>query len=202
MTLISAVVLVVLFACGAQLFYWSPYVTGQGDNVVQPVQFTHEHHVAGLGIDCRFCHFSAENSSFAGVPPTKVCMGCHSQVWVDAPILEPVRQSWANETPVVWRRVHNLADFVYFNHAIHVNKGIGCAECHGRIDQMPLMNQASPLTMQWCLQCHTQPEKFIRPREEVYNMNYEKPANQEELGRKLMEEYHVVSKMSCTACHR
>lgn len=202
MILIAAVVLIALFASGASVYLWSPYVTGQNDNVIQPVQFTHEHHVAGLGIDCRFCHFSVENSAFAGIPPTKVCMSCHTQLWNDAAILEPIRESWRTGVPIKWKRVHNLADFVYFNHAIHVNKGIGCAECHGRVDQMPLMHQAAPLTMQWCLQCHANPEQYVRPREEVFNSAYQKPTNQEELGKQLMEDYHIQSKMSCTACHR
>lgn len=202
MTIISAVALVVLFASGATLYFWSPYVTGQGENIAQPVQFTHEHHVAGLGIDCRYCHWSVETSSFAGIPPTKVCMGCHTQLWSEEEILEPIRTSWSSGVPIKWRRVHNLADFAYFNHAIHIAKGIGCAECHGRVDQMPLMYQASTLHMRWCLECHSQPEKFVRPREEVFNSAYEHPPNQEELGRKLVEEYHIQSKMSCNNCHR
>ncbi len=210
MALISAVALLALVACGASLYFRSGYATGQGNNVAQPVQFTHEHHVAGLGIDCRFCHFSVENSAFAGIPPTSVCMGCHSQIWSDAPILEPVRQSYRDGTPLVWRRVHNLQDFAYFNHAIHIAKGVGCAECHGRVDEMPSMMQAAPLTMQWCLQCHTSPEKFVRPREEVFNSAWPEKDKHPEYdsdvrlanGRKLLEEYHIQSKMSCTACHR
>src|SRR6202011_5989792 len=132
----------------------SPYVTYAGVARPQPAPFSHQHHVAGLGIDCRYCHTSVETSSFAGIPPTQTCMNCHAQVWTTADMLEPVRASFATGKPLVWSRVHRLPDFVHFNHSIHVNKGIGCASCHGRIDRMALTYQASPLTMEWCLDCH------------------------------------------------
>src|SRR3954452_3653344 len=140
----------------------SPYITNQGVVKDQPVPFSHEHHVSGLGIDCRYCHTSVEVSGFAGIPSTKICMTCHSQIWTNAPVLEPVRQSWSSSAPIHWTRVHNLPDYVYFNHSVHVAKGIGCASCHGQVDQMPLMYQAASLQMEWCLGCHREPEKFIR----------------------------------------
>ncbi|HUP44065.1 MAG TPA: cytochrome c3 family protein [Thermoanaerobaculia bacterium] len=187
-----------LWAIGAVVR--SPYFTRQGIQLDQPVQFSHQHHVGGLGIDCRYCHQSVEASSFAGIPPTSTCMNCHAQIWTNAEILEPIRASFANGTPIVWNRVHQLPDFVHFNHSIHVAKGIGCASCHGRVDKMNLMYQASPLTMSWCLDCHREPEKFIRPREEVFNMEYV-PVNQEELGPRLVEEYAVKKLTSCSTCH-
>jgi hypothetical protein len=182
----------------------SDYVTGAGIAREQPVPFSHEHHVSGLGIDCRYCHTSVEQSSFAGIPPTKTCMTCHSQIWTNAPLLEPVRQSWNTDRPIVWNRVNNLPGFVYFNHSIHVAKGVGCNTCHGPVDKMPLMYQHASLQMEWCLGCHREPEKFIRPKSEVFNMNYRAPANQEKLGRELVEQYHVRKEQltDCYVCHR
>lgn len=183
----------------------SDYATQAHVVRVQPVQFSHEHHVSGLGIDCRYCHTSVEESSFAGIPPTKTCMNCHSQIWADSPYLEPVRESWRTGTPIRWTRVHNLADFVYFNHSIHVRKGIGCQTCHGQVDRMPLMSQEHSLQMEWCLECHRQPERFVRPREHVFQMDWQPPADQTTLGRKLVEEYRIRSASeltSCSTCHR
>ena len=182
----------------------SPYVTGAGAARDQPVPFSHEHHVSGLGIDCRYCHTSVEHSSFAGIPATKVCMTCHSQVWTDAPMLKPVRDSWSTNAPLRWTRVHDLPDYVYFNHSIHVAKGVGCTTCHGQVDQMPLTYQAASLQMDWCLSCHREPEKFIRPKDEVFNMKYMPPQNQLELGKKLVADYHVRTEQltNCMVCHR
>src|SRR6266498_3372211 len=173
----------VLWACIQ--FQRSPYVTYAGEARPQPVPFSHQHHVAALGIDCRYCHTSVETSWFAGIPPTQTCMNCHSQIWTNAAMLEPVRASFASGRPLVWSRVHRLPDFVHFNHSIHVAKGIGCATCHGRIDKMALTYQASPLTMQWCLECHRNPERFVRPKDQVFNMAYV-ALNQEDLGPKLV----------------
>ena len=178
----------------------SPYVTNQGIAQVQPVPFSHQHHVAGLGIDCRYCHTSVETSNFAGIPPTSTCMNCHSQIWTNAEMLEPVRASFRNNKPLNWVRVHRLPDYVHFNHSIHVAKGVGCATCHGRIDQMNFVYQASPLTMEWCLNCHRNPEKYIRPKEEVFNMAYV-AKNQAELGPRLVKEYRVNKMTSCSVCH-
>jgi hypothetical protein len=171
----------------------------------QPLQFSHERHVAGNGIDCRYCHTSVETSSFAGIPPTKTCMNCHSQIWSTSPYLEPVRQSFRADRSIEWTRVHDLPDFVYFNHSIHVNKGVGCSSCHGQVNQMPLVFQASTLEMQWCLDCHRNPENVLRPRDQVFNMNWKAPANQVETGKKLAAEYKIRSTSdltSCSTCHR
>lgn len=217
--IVVIILLVASLAAAASLYYWGPAVTGQGIQKVQPVQFTHSHHVGGLGIDCRYCHFGVEKSSYSQVPPTKVCMNCHSQMYTDALILEPVRESWRTETPVNWIKVHNLSDFVYFNHSAHVNKGIGCAECHGRVDQMPLMYQASTLHMRWCLECHMDPVSHVRPKNEITNMAYKHPSDPSEPvvtnGRVMTDEngttmtqadlahkYNLQSKVSCSTCHR
>jgi hypothetical protein len=180
----------------------SSYVTEVGVAREQPVPFSHKHHVAGLGLDCRYCHTAVENSSFAGIPPTKTCMNCHAQVWSDSPMLEPVRASFRNDASIEWTRVNDLADFVYFNHSIHVAKGMGCQTCHGQVDQMPLAWREKTLHMEWCLECHRQPEKFVRPRSEVFNMNYKAPADQLRLGEQLVKDYKIRKLESCSVCHR
>ena len=170
----------------------------------QPVPFSHKHHVTGMGLDCRYCHSTVETTAFAGIPPTETCMTCHSQIWTEAPILEPVRASLRTNTSLQWTKVHDLPDFVYFNHSIHVDKGIGCQTCHGQVDQMPLMWKANSLNMEWCLECHRNPALFIRPRDQVFNMQYTPPADQEALGRQLVAEYHVQTSQltNCAICHR
>jgi hypothetical protein len=179
----------------------SSLATRQGIVLQQPVPFSHDHHVAGLGISCLYCHTTVEESSFAGIPPSATCMNCHKLIWNESPMLEPVRESYRTGRPIEWTRVHDLPDFVYFDHSIHVAKGIGCASCHGRVDQMPLMYQAESLQMEWCLECHRAPEKFIRPRAEIYNMEWV-TADQETAGARLIAEYNVQSKLSCSVCHR
>jgi hypothetical protein len=180
----------------------SPYVTQADTAREQPVQFSHAHHVAGIGIDCRYCHTAAETSNVAGIPPTKTCMNCHSQIWSNSPALEPVRSSFRTGTSLEWTRVHDLPDFVYFDHSAHVNKGVGCTTCHGRVDRMPLMWQENSLYMEWCLECHRQPEKYLRPKEEVFNPAYEPPSDQLALGRQLAAQYSVHPRTSCSTCHR
>ncbi|MBT9332168.1 cytochrome c3 family protein [Paracidobacterium acidisoli] len=155
----------------------SPWVTRQGQRAEQPVEFSHKHHVEGLGIQCQYCHTSVEKSSYAGIPPTRTCMNCHAQIWTDAQMLEPVRHSWATNQSIVWTRVHDLPDFVFFNHEIHVNKGIGCASCHGRVDEMPILYQQNTLQMEWCLNCHRNPAKNLRPTSEIYNMAWTGPTD-------------------------
>ena len=187
------------------MLHLSGYNTNQGMYVEQPVQFSHAHHVGGEGIDCRYCHTSVEESAFANIPPTKTCMNCHSQIWTTAPILEPVRASFRDNKPLHWTRVHDLPDFVYFNHSIHVRKGVGCATCHGRVDKMPLMYQEASLQMNWCVNCHRNPAQYVRPREEVYNMAWERPATDPDLGKRLVQEYKIASVeqlTSCSTCHR
>lgn len=154
----------------------SPWVTRQGQRPEQPVPFSHKHHVTGLGLQCQYCHTSVEKSSYAGIPPTKTCMNCHAQIWTNAALLQPVRDSWASGESLPWIKVHDLPDYVYFSHEIHVNKGLGCASCHGRVDQMPLMYAQNTLQMEWCLNCHRNPAKNLRPTSQIYNMAWEDPA--------------------------
>jgi Cytochrome c7 and related cytochrome c len=184
--------------------FGSPYVTGVNVVINQPVPFSHEHHVRELGIDCRYCHTSVETSSFAGLPATETCMSCHSQIWTDSPMLEPVRASMRENVPIRWNRVHDLPDYAYFNHSIHVNKGVGCSSCHGRVDLMPLMWKAEPLTMEWCLGCHRAPERHLRPQAQIFNMAWMPPKDQIARGRELVEKNQIpVQRLSdCYTCHR
>lgn len=201
-SIFGAVFVVAGLVAAGGLFVRSPYVTGVGVPVPQPVQFSHKHHVGDDGIDCRYCHTTVESSAFAGMPPTQTCMNCHSQLFTNTAALQPVVQSYQTNTPIQWNRVYQLPDFVYFNHSIHVNKGIGCETCHGRVDQMPLMQKASSLQMEWCLDCHRDPAKYIRPREEVFSMTWQPPPNQVEAAQALVHEYNVQSLTNCSTCHR
>jgi ferredoxin len=183
----------------------SPYTTEVDVARAQPVPFSHKHH-ANMGIDCRYCHTSVEDAAFAGIPPTKTCMNCHSQIFADAPMLEPVRESWRTGESLQWNRVHDLPQFAYFNHSIHVAKGIGCSTCHGRVDEMPLVRKQNTLYMGWCLDCHRAPENFVRPKDKVFDMAWEPPANQREVGLELVKEYKIdtdhYKMLDCYLCHR
>jgi hypothetical protein len=215
---------------GLAAFYRSSYATGVGETPAQPVAFSHAHHVGQLGIDCRYCHTTVENSSFANVPPTKTCMNCHQQIWQGADLLEPVRHSYKENMPIVWNRVYNLPHYAYFNHSIHINKGVGCVSCHGRLDQMNLTTQNSTILMEWCINCHRSPEKALRPKTEVFSMIWtpakggkwtesdffhdgkladgstnplvgqERATSQKELGTLLKEEYRVRDPVTLTNC--
>ena len=180
----------------------SPYVTYEKVARPQPVPFSHQHHVAGAGIDCRYCHTSVETSDFAGIPPTRTCMNCHTQIWAGAPMLEPVRESYRTGKSLVWTRVNDLPDFVYFDHSIHIHKGVGCTTCHGQVDRMPLMWQEQSLQMEWCLDCHRHPEQYVRPKAAVFSVTYQPPADQPEVGRRLVAEYHIQKLTNCSTCHR
>ena len=187
------------------VLYRSSYITDADHAYVQPVPFSHAHHAGQLGIDCRYCHTAVEDSSFAGIPPTKTCMNCHSQIWVGSPVLEPVRESYRTDRSIHWHRVYNLPGFVYFAHSVHVQKGIGCTSCHGRIHAMPFTHQVPSLLMEWCLDCHRHPEREVRPRAEVFNMRYQRPADRPDLGAELVKEYGIRDPgqlTSCSVCHR
>jgi len=215
----AVVALAVIAGWVVMLLMRASWLTKQDEFIEQPVQFSHLHHAGGEGIDCRYCHTSVENSSYAGIPPTRTCMNCHSQIWTNAPILEPIRASFRSDTRLNWIKVNDLPDFVYFNHQIHVNKGVGCSTCHGRVDQMPIVYQAQSLQMEWCLNCHRAPEKQIRPKEEVFNMAWVPPTkdrpytlktgetvtSQDELGALLKKQYGITSPWhmtTCSVCHR
>jgi len=204
-SLVGGALAVGLVAWVGLLLMRSDFVTGANANVTQPVQFSHAHHVGGLGIDCRYCHTSVDQARFANIPPTKTCMNCHSQIWSTSPTLEPVRASFRTGESIKWTRVHDLPDFVYFNHSIHVNKGVGCETCHGRVDRMPLTWQQNSLRMEWCLECHRNPEKYVRPREFVTTMGYQPEGDQAEIGPRLVHEYNILDARtltSCNTCHR
>jgi len=204
-SLFSVLFLIALLLWLLAEFQRSSYITEANVEREQPVQFSHKHHVADDGIDCRYCHTSVETSAFAGIPPTKTCMNCHSQIFRDSPYLEPVRESFRTGKPVEWTRVHQLADFVYFDHSIHVNKGVGCATCHGRVDEMPLVRQVASLQMEWCLKCHREPELYLRPHDQVFDMAWQPPSDQLEQGSRLAKLYKIRSVeelTSCSTCHR
>ena len=199
----------VVLVCGAgwaiSTIYWSPYTTYVGVPFDQPVPFSHKHHVGDDGIDCRYCHASVEKSAFAGLPSTQTCMTCHSQIFTDAPVLAPVRQSLATNTPLKWNRVHDLPGFVYFNHSIHIAKGVGCSTCHGRIDQMPLTWRVNTLYMKWCLDCHRQPQKYVRPRDKIYDITWQPAQERPHDGAALVAQYHIDTSgrlTNCSICHR
>ena len=223
-SILAAIILVSGLLWAALELQRSPYVTYAGVAHMQPVPFSHQHHVSGLGLDCRYCHTSVEISGYAGIPPTKTCMNCHSQIWTNAPLLEPVRESFRSGKSLVWSRANDLPDFVYFDHSIHINKGVGCNTCHGPVDRMPLMYNQASLQMEWCLDCHRAPEKYLRPRDQVFNMRYEQPTSEKPvelpavggngtvkfteqlaLGNELKNRYHlrtVRDITSCSTCHR
>ncbi len=201
-TIFGGVVLVVVFVAALAAINESPYITEVGVARSQPVPFSHKHHVGDDGIDCRYCHVSVEESSFAGIPATKICMNCHAQIWPDTPVLEPVRESFRTGRAIEWTRVHNLPGFVYFDHSIHIHKGVGCSTCHGRVDKMPLMWRVNTLYMDWCLECHRSPERYVRPRENVFDADYQPPLDQLALGEKLVEQYNIQRLTSCSTCHR
>jgi Cytochrome c7 and related cytochrome c len=218
LVLVGSVVLGMALFWFFEMMQRSSYYTDRAVVRSQPIPFSHEHHVGGLGIDCRYCHTSVEVSSFAGMPPSKTCMNCHAQIWTNAEMLQPVRASYQTGTPLRWTRVNNLPDYVYFDHSIHIHKGVGCSDCHGPVDRMPLMYPAASLQMEWCLNCHREPEKFLRPRSQVFNMRYSRPTtrfpvvmdgkaftDQLTLGNYLKSKYYLRSAqdiISCSTCHR
>ena len=201
-SLVAAVLLIGGLGYLAWAVNQSAYYTRAQLALEQPVPFSHKHHTMDDGVDCRYCHTSVEKSSFAGIPPTETCMTCHSQIWTNASMLEPVRASYATGQSLEWARVNALPDFVYFNHSIHVKKGIGCTTCHGQLGEMPITWKQNTLYMRWCIDCHKHPEKFVRRREDVFKAVYNPPANQLELGRQLVRNYKIQTFTNCETCHR
>jgi hypothetical protein len=202
LSIYGAVILIALLGFAVDVVNKTSYVTEVNNARPQPVPFSHKHHVGELGLDCRYCHTSVEVSSSAGMPPTETCMTCHSQIWTNSEMLEPVRASYTNSKSISWTRVNAVPDFVYFNHSIHVAKGVGCTTCHGPIGEMNITWRGQTLYMRWCLECHNAPERFLRPRSEVFDAFYQAPSNQLTLGRQLMKEYKVQKLTNCTTCHR
>jgi hypothetical protein len=203
--IVGAVILIALLGTAVGIVNMTSYVTEVNNPRPQPVPFSHKHHVGDDGLDCRYCHTSVEVSSSAGMPATQTCMTCHSQLWTNAAMLEPVRESYRDSKPIAWTRVNAVPDFVYFNHSIHIAKGVGCTTCHGPIGEMTITWRAESLYMRWCIDCHNEPEKYLRPRSEVFNAFYEPPKDQLALGRRLKKEYKVLDARtitSCSTCHR
>lgn len=205
-TIRRGLLLVVLIIIGCptalMLYVRTPYVTGEGYIRDQPIEFDHRHHARDDGIDCRYCHHEVERSAWAGIPATDLCMGCHSQIWNDSPQIEPLRRSYYSGAPVPWKRVHHLPDFVYFDHSIHVAKGVGCVTCHGRVDQMAEVRQVRSLQMSWCIDCHRDPTPHLRPPEQVTNMEWEAQGDPRLVGARVAAELGVEGLTYCTACHR
>jgi hypothetical protein len=224
-SIFGAVFFIVAIVLLLMVYVRSPYYTGAQVVIEQPVPFSHQHHVADCGIDCRYCHTSVEKSAFAGIPATDVCMNCHSFLFNDQQMLEVVRTSYRDDVPLRWNRVNNVADFAYFHHGIHINKGIGCSTCHGRVDQMPLTWREHSLHMEWCLECHRHPAKYVRPKEFVFRMeSLEELVGTDEfaaylkqnhpqldpkspdlvfkLRETLAKEYKLESETNCSVCHR
>lgn len=172
----------------------SPLATEQFEPKEQPIQFDHRHHAGDERIDCRYCHRTVETSPYAGIPATEVCMGCHAQVWNRSPLLGPVREAFLSGKPLRWNRVHRLPDYVYFDHSIHIAKGVGCVSCHGRVDLMPAVMRTAPLTMRWCLDCHRNPGPNLRPPEAITSMTWQ-PEQPHETN-------EVRTRTDCTTCHR
>ncbi len=197
--LVLAVTAVVAF-----YYYWEPRYTRVGFAPDQPVPFDHALHAGQLGIDCRYCHSFVEQSRHSNVPPASTCMNCHNQVRSDSPLLEPVRRSYETGEPVPWVRVHQLPDYVYFNHSVHVNRGVSCYECHGQINQMTVVRHEKPLSMAFCLECHREPERFIRPPEEVFNLDWRPESEEEQLTRGLeaVHNWRVSPPVNCSGCHQ
>jgi len=202
LSIYGAVILIALLGYAVDVVNKTSYVTEVNNARPQPVPFSHKHHVGELGLDCRYCHTSVEVSSSAGMPPTETCMTCHSQLWTNSEMLAPVRASYTNSKSISWTRVNAVPDFVYFNHSIHVAKGVGCTTCHGPVGEMNITWRGQTLYMRWCLECHNAPERFLRPRSEVFDAFYQAPSNQLTLGRELMKEYKVQKLTNCTTCHR
>jgi len=195
---------VVVFGGPILLMAWvrTPYITGRGVPFDQPIAFDHRHHVRDDGIDCLYCHATAERDASAGIPTTALCLNCHNQIWNDSPLLEMVWRSYASHRPIRWVRVNRLPDFVFFNHAVHTSSGIGCETCHGRVDRMARVYQSAPLTMGWCLECHRAPERFVRPRDAVTAMGWQPDGSQDVLGAELVNAYRIRRLTNCTTCHR
>ena len=201
-SIIGTFVLLGLLVTGYWLYLRTPAFTGVGAPVPQPVPFSHQLHAGDMGIDCRYCHTTVETSHFAGMPDTKTCMNCHSVIQTSNPDLAPIRQSFATGQAMQWNRVNNLPDYVYFDHSVHVSKGIGCSSCHGQDNTLPVMVKGQSLQMSFCVNCHTHPEDQVRAHNEIFNHQWLPPANQLQLATQLMQDHDVQSKLSCSTCHR
>ena len=200
--ILIAVVILTIIIIGFFWYYGSPKYTDVGYRPEQPVPYSHKLHVGDLGLDCRYCHIGVEVSASATIPPTKICMNCHTLVKTDSEKMVSVIKSWTSGEPIEWVRIHDLPDYAYFNHRAHINAGVGCASCHGNVDEMEKVMQVEPLSMSWCLDCHREPEMHLRPAEEVTNMKWIAPENQWLLARQIIEEKNLNPPVDCSGCHR
>lgn len=188
---------------GLMVYVRTPYITNVRKAVEQPIQFDHRHHVLDDAIDCLYCHHLADRSDWAGVPSTEVCLGCHGQIWHDAPLLEPLRESFFYDQPIRWNRVHGTPDFTFFSHQIHIHRGVGCSSCHGRVDEMAVVFATQSLQMHWCLDCHREPERYLRPPDKITDMDWNPPPlEQRRIGLEIKERLRIAPPTNCTACHR
>jgi hypothetical protein len=204
-SLIAALCLVVAIPAALMGYVRSPLATGKHANIAQPIPFDHRIHAHDLKLDCRFCHSSVERAATAGLPPTVACVGCHNKVWRESRQFAPVRASIDSQRPIAWQRVNAMPDFVFFDHSIHVAKGVGCATCHGRVDQMARVEQTTSMSMDWCVSCHRDPAASLRPKEFITTMDWTPPRDSgaaHTLGARLVADNHVRSLMSCSTCHR
>ncbi len=185
-------------------YYMTPKYTRVGYAPVQPVPYSHALHVGQLGLDCRYCHNNVDKSGFANLPTAQTCMNCHNQVKPDSPLLAPVRHSYETGEPVPWVQIHSLPDFAYFNHAVHVNRGVSCVECHGKINEMEVVEHAQSLSMGFCLDCHRAPESRVRRPEDIFNLNSPTIAQAQgiEAGKKFVHDWNIKPPQSCSGCHR
>jgi hypothetical protein len=204
LVLVAVPCLFVVFVAYAYYYANAPYSTGEKWIADQPVPFSHKHHVGGLGLDCRYCHEGVEDAAFAGIPPTSTCMTCHSQLWTNAAVLAPVRNSLATDTPLRWNRVYALPDYVFFDHSVHVRNGVGCTSCHGDMAEQPLTRQQTPLTMGWCLDCHRDPGRHLRPEDRIFDPHAPDPDNGPVRAAELLRHYVIKTEnmTDCSTCHR
>lgn len=201
---VAAIVVPILVAMVILLvwYYFSPKYTDVGYRPKQPVNYSHKLHAGDLGLDCRYCHTSVEVSRNANIPPTQTCMNCHKLIGTENEKLLPVRESWASGNPIEWIRVHKLPDFVYFDHSMHINAGVGCQSCHGNVAAMEVVEQKEPLSMGWCLECHRNPDMHLRPRDQITNTNWLPPAHQADFAKRVRQEKGIDPPVDCSTCHR
>jgi menaquinone reductase, multiheme cytochrome c subunit len=198
----AVVVVMAMGAAGLFAYFAYPTVRNPGYAPQQPVNYSHRVHVGQMGMDCTYCHYTVQKAAFAAIPSTEICMNCHIRVRVNSQELAPVRESHATGDPIEWIKVHRLPDYVFFNHSAHVNSGVSCVSCHGRVDQMDIVKQVEPLNMAWCLDCHRNPAPHIRPVELVTRLDWVPDRDPAEIGRQLITEKHIVPPTNCAGCHR
>lgn len=194
--------LVPLYGIFLLYFGFWPTATHVGYMPEQPVQYSHLLHAGEMGMDCRYCHNTVDQAAHAAVPPTSTCMNCHSNIATESLKLTEVRESFATGMPIEWVKIHDLPDYVYFDHSAHVNRGVSCVSCHGRVDQMEVVFQAEPLSMAWCLECHREPEKYLRPLEHVYDLDWVPDEDQVIIGQRIKDLYNINPSTECSTCHR